>query len=185
MRTIKRYPNRKLYDTKESKYVTLEEIAKLLLEEGNIKVVDSKSGEDLTSIILTQVLLEREKKGRKLIPLDYIRTILQSGHAFFEKIATPVTSFKEEAEKKVSRIQLSAKEDLKTFIDNTQKLYEDVTKIVEDRFQLVTNTISRLSSFMKEFESLKKEVSQLKEKVEEIEKMVKKKPVQKSKKNLD
>jgi len=62
MRTIKRYSNRKLYDTTDKKYITLEQIAALVRDGEDIKVIDNQSQEDLTTVTLSQVLLDQEKK---------------------------------------------------------------------------------------------------------------------------
>ena len=61
---IKRYSNRKLYDTQESRYVTLEEIEEMIRAGKEISVVDAASGEDLTAVNLTQIILENERNHR-------------------------------------------------------------------------------------------------------------------------
>ena len=61
MRTIKRYPNRKLYDMTDSRYITLNEIADLVRDGVEIRVIDSKTSEDITKITLAQVLLAEER----------------------------------------------------------------------------------------------------------------------------
>ena len=66
MRLIKRYSNRKLYDTHTRTYITLEGVAALVVEGSDIKVVDNDTDEDLTTVILSQLLLERERSRRSL-----------------------------------------------------------------------------------------------------------------------
>jgi len=61
---IKRYSNRKLYDTQESRYVTLEEIEEMIRTGKEISVVDAASGEDLTGVTLTQIILENQRSHR-------------------------------------------------------------------------------------------------------------------------
>lgn len=63
MRAIRKYANRRLYDTSESRYVTLEDIRKLIIDGENFYVEDSKSGEDLTRNILLQIITEQENQG--------------------------------------------------------------------------------------------------------------------------
>jgi polyhydroxyalkanoate synthesis repressor PhaR len=63
VRTIKKYPNRRLYDTQSSTYVTLAEIKKLVMAASPLVVVDAKTGEDLTRSILLQIILEEESAG--------------------------------------------------------------------------------------------------------------------------
>ena len=78
-RIIKRYANRKLYDTQDSRYVTLEQISEMIREGENVKVVDNNSKEDLTSVTLAQIIFEEEKKKKSFLPLAALRNIIQSG----------------------------------------------------------------------------------------------------------
>ena len=75
-RVIKRYANRKLYDTQQSCYVTLEQIAKLIQQGAEVKVVDNNSKEDLTSITLAQIIFEEEKKKRSFLPLSFLKIFM-------------------------------------------------------------------------------------------------------------
>lgn len=79
MRTIKRYPNRKLYDTKEKKYITLKGIADHIRQGEEIRVVDNATGQDLTTITLTQVIFDQEKEEGGLIPRSILAGLIQSG----------------------------------------------------------------------------------------------------------
>ena len=67
-RIVKRYANRKLYDTQRSRYVTLEQIAEMIRSGEDVKIVDNNSKEDLTSITLAQIILEQEKRFGASIP---------------------------------------------------------------------------------------------------------------------
>lgn len=79
-RTIKRYANRKLYDTQESHYVSLQDILKLVREGDDIEVVDSRTGEDLTSVTLAQAMAEEEKSAEgSVLPLDVLKELIQRG----------------------------------------------------------------------------------------------------------
>lgn len=78
-RVIKRYANRKLYDTQDSRYVTLEQISEMIREGENVKVVDNNSKDDLTSVTLAQIIFEEEKKKKSFLPLAALRQIIQSG----------------------------------------------------------------------------------------------------------
>jgi polyhydroxyalkanoate synthesis repressor PhaR len=75
---IKRYPNRRLYDTQASQYITLEDLAGLLAEGREVQVVDSKDGQDLTRRVLVQVLL-LDEQAHKLdcLPVDFLRTLIR------------------------------------------------------------------------------------------------------------
>ena len=77
-KVIKRYTNRKLYDTVESRYVTLDEIAQMIKGGAEVKVLDNRSKEDLTSVTLAQIIFEEEKK-RSQMPLGVLREIIRHG----------------------------------------------------------------------------------------------------------
>jgi polyhydroxyalkanoate synthesis repressor PhaR len=76
---IKRYSNRKLYDTQESRYVTLEEIEEMIRAGKEVSVVDAASGEDLTSVTLTQIILENERNHRATLPSAFLHQLIKHG----------------------------------------------------------------------------------------------------------
>src|SRR5215813_12701222 len=79
---IKRYSNRKLYDTQESRYVTLEEIEEMIRGGKEISVVDAASGEDLTSVTLAQIILENERNRRAALPSAFLHQLIKHGEAW-------------------------------------------------------------------------------------------------------
>ena len=79
---IKRYPNRRLYDMSAGKYVNLGDVAAAVRKGGEVKVIDAKTGEDLTRIILTQIIVEDAKEQPVGLPLELLRQlIVASDHA--------------------------------------------------------------------------------------------------------
>lgn len=83
-RRIKRYENRKLYDTKASEYVSLDDIAALVRSGETVEVVDDATGEDLTAQTLTQIILEEGKNGRQVIPSDLLHQLLRRSGEMFD-----------------------------------------------------------------------------------------------------
>ena len=82
VRTIKKYPNRRLYDTQSSSYVTLAEIKKMVMTALPVQVVDAKTGEDLTRSILLQIILEEESAGAPMFSEAVLSNIIRFyGHA--------------------------------------------------------------------------------------------------------
>ena len=79
---IKRYSNRKLYDTQESRYVTLEELEELIRAGREISVVDVSTGEDLTSVTLAQIILENERNHRAALPTVFLHQLIKHGEAW-------------------------------------------------------------------------------------------------------
>src|SRR5499426_3014273 len=91
-RIIKRYANRKLYDTEHSRYVTLDQISEMIRNGDDVKIVDNKTKEDLTSVTLAQIIFEEEKKQRSFLPLAAMRNIIQSGGEWFAEAQRRVQS---------------------------------------------------------------------------------------------
>ena len=91
-RIIKRYANRKLYDTQHSRYVTLEQISEMIRNGDDVKIVDNKTKEDLTSVTLAQIIFEEEKKQRSFLPLSAMCNIIQSGGEWFAEVQRKVQS---------------------------------------------------------------------------------------------
>lgn len=81
VRLIKRYESRKLYDTEESRYVSLDELAVLVRAGQELRVVDSASGEDVTGQVLAQVIYEGEKQGRRLLSPEVLHDVIRRGEA--------------------------------------------------------------------------------------------------------
>lgn len=79
IRIIKKYQNRKLYDTQDSCYVTLDGIAKMIRDGEEIAVIDNNTKEDVTALILTQVLYEQEKTNQSVLPVSILKHIIRSG----------------------------------------------------------------------------------------------------------
>ncbi|MBI5116181.1 phasin family protein [Candidatus Poribacteria bacterium] len=85
-RTIKRYANRKLYDTQDSHYVGLEDILKLVRAGEDVEVIDSRTGEDLTSVTLAQAMAEEEKSKGSVLPLDTLKELIKRGSESLNEI---------------------------------------------------------------------------------------------------
>ncbi len=77
-RVIKKYPNRRLYDTEESRYITLSDIRDLVLNKVEFTVIDKKSGADITRSILLQVIAEQELKGEAIMTEDFLSQVIRS-----------------------------------------------------------------------------------------------------------
>src|SRR5918912_4356361 len=73
---VKKYANRRLYNTATSSYVTLDDLANLIKEGGDFVVQDAKTGEDLTRSVMTQIIVEEEGKGQNLLPISFLRQLI-------------------------------------------------------------------------------------------------------------
>jgi polyhydroxyalkanoate synthesis repressor PhaR len=121
-RLIKKYPNRRLYDTKTSVYITLVDVKKLVVEGEEFQVVDAKTGEDLTRSILLQIILEEEAAGAPMFSSDVLSQFIRSyGNAMQGMLG----SYLERNMQLFAEMQKSLRE-------QSQKLYGDPTKLNED-----------------------------------------------------
>ncbi|MDH7975478.1 polyhydroxyalkanoate synthesis repressor PhaR [Sphingomonas sp. AR_OL41] len=74
--TIKKYANRRLYNTETSSYITLDHLAAMTREGRDFKVVDAKTEEDITHNILTQIIMEEESRGQTMLPVNFLRQLI-------------------------------------------------------------------------------------------------------------
>lgn len=110
---IKKYSNRRLYDSANKKYITLDEIADLIKEGYEIKVIDSKSNEDITKIVLIQVIWENEKNKQDILPSPFLHMLIKYGNKvakdFFENyflmMFQPYLSFQDKIEQNMKTWQ--------------------------------------------------------------------------------
>jgi len=98
---IKKYPNRRLYNTASSQYVNLEDVAKMIRREKDIKVVDSASGNDITKDVMLQIIAE-SPYGKELIPIDFLRGLITLGG---ETVRGMMKKFVEEQSELATRMQ--------------------------------------------------------------------------------
>lgn len=143
-RVIKRYANRKLYDTHESKYVTLDRIAELVRNGEEVKVLDNKSQKDLTKVTLAQIIYEEQKSGNATAwSVQSLRGFIQQGR---QKL---VTSFKESP---VGRL-----------VGRAEELGVEVYSAADDR---VRGVLESASAHVKQLQG---EIQRLQARIEELE----------------
>jgi polyhydroxyalkanoate synthesis repressor PhaR len=175
-RTIRRYQNRKLYDTQASRYVTLEDIAEMIRTGVDIVVIDNKTGKDLTSITLTQIIFEEEKKDQSALPMAALKRIIQSGseslHDIVGRLVGPGMSAmqqaRQEADKFVDRLahlgKISDDEKLSAlsgFYSSTQKSFEDMSKRIEENLKKLFDRMHAVTGLTEKVDRLEKELKQL------------------------
>ncbi len=115
VRLIKKYPNRRLYDTQTSAYITLADVKQLVLDHEEFKVVDAKSGEDLTRAILLQIILEEEAGGSPLFSSEMLAQIIRFyGHAMQGMMG----SYLEKTMQAFVEIQAKMQDQSKAFYDS-------------------------------------------------------------------
>lgn len=192
-RVIKRYANRKLYDMTASCYITHDEIADLVKAGEEVKIIDNRTKEDLTTRTLTQILFDKEKKEPRTLPLSTLRNIFQSGGYFIQKhIAQPVSNLRDEAEETVRKVfrargheeaeqapsepvELPVEEDaggkaspvdgVRDWLENSQNSLETMQKTLEERWNLVVHSLGH-------FDANRRRIAELEQRVVELERQV-------------
>ena len=121
-RLIKKYPNRRLYDTKTSSYITLADVKQMVLKQEEFRVVDAKSGDDLTRQILLQIILEEESGGVPMFSSDLLSQMIRSyGSAMQGFMGTYL-------EKNIEAFQQLQK----ALQDQSQKMYGDNSRASQE-----------------------------------------------------
>lgn len=176
--TIKRYQNRKLYDTTNSIYVTLDDIALMLRRGDEVRVIDNRTKEDLTTVTLTQIIFEEEKKNHKVLPLSTLRTIIREGSFaikdFMNKtsgsVQSTISTARENAETLYGRLGevLTPTEDnlIKDIVQKTQ----DFSKNIEDRIKSALNNVTQIVSLQNEVKKLRQRIMYLEKRLRSYEK---------------
>lgn len=185
-KVIKRYTNRKLYDTVESRYVTLDEIADMVKAGAEVQIVDNRTKEDLTSVTMAQIIFEEEKKTSKM-PLPMLRDIIRTGgsklQAFIADELNPrVAAIRAEAEHAVSRVfkrddaeeitdasgaKLSAAEQAQVFIRSSRQSIDEWQKSLDERLHRAVETVTGLPTLHREVQALRDKLAELEKKLEE------------------
>ncbi|RZV50714.1 MAG: polyhydroxyalkanoate synthesis repressor PhaR, partial [Sphingomonadaceae bacterium] len=73
---IKKYANRRLYDTESSSYITLDRLAEMIREGRDVEVIDAKSGEDITHNVMTQIIVDEEAGGANMLPVAFLKELI-------------------------------------------------------------------------------------------------------------
>src|SRR5258706_1582357 len=125
VRQIKKYPNRRLYDTRTSAYITLVDVKKLVMQGEEFQVVDAKTGEDLTRSILLQVIMEEESGGAPMFSSDILTQFIRSyGNAMQGMLG----SYLERNMQLFSEIQTRMQDQSKQLYGEPAKMNEDLWK---------------------------------------------------------
>ena len=187
-RVIKRYANRKLYDTQRSRYVTLDQIAEMIRSGEDVKIVDNNSKEDLTTITLAQIIFEEEKKQKSFLPLNAMRNIIQSGGERIEELVS-------QAQKRVSGVFGRKHADkpegegppvvegdnsnnehkegtraLRDWLDASQQKLNDWQKTVDERVRHLIDGLSPFAALQKDVNALATRIGELEKRLEKLEK---------------
>jgi len=129
VRLIKKYPNRRLYDTKTSSYITLADVKQMVLKQEEFQVVDAKSGEELTRQILLQIILEEESGGVPMFSSDLLSQMIRSYGSAMQGF---MGSYLEKNIEAFQQLQ-------KALQDQSQKIYGDNTRASQELWSQFMN----------------------------------------------
>ncbi len=182
-RIIKRYANRKLYDTEHSRYVTLDQISEMIRNGDDVKIVDNKTKEDLTTVTLAQIIFEEEKKQRSFLPLGAMRNIIQSGGEWFAEAQRRVQSILPGKRKDETSPELPGDDppaepadetamkkrslaSLREWVDHSKHRLDEWQRQVDSK---IRTTIDGISQTINPWASVNKDVRALADRIDELE----------------
>lgn len=139
-KVIKRYQNRKLYDTSDSCYVTLEEISDMIKQGEEVQIIDNTTKEDLTAVTLAQIIFEEQKKKTHVLPLGTFREIIQGGG-----------------------------EALKELVVRGAREIGHVKEFVDDKVRPAVESIQSIPAVQAELEALRKKIETLERRIADRE----------------
>ena len=194
-RIIKRYANRKLYDTEHSRYVTLDQISEMIRNGDDVKIVDNKTKEDLTTVTLAQIIFEEEKKQRSFLPLGAMRNIIQSGGEWFAEAQRRVQSIlpgkRKDGDPEPEKTEAAAPaetgdpqadeamvkkrslQSLREWVDHSKHRLDEWQKQVDSKIRTTIDGISQAvtpwSSVNKDVRALADRITELEQKLRELE----------------
>jgi polyhydroxyalkanoate synthesis repressor PhaR len=179
-KVIKRYTNRKLYDTVESRYVTLDEIAEMIKAGAEVKIIDNRTKEDLTSVTLAQIIFEEEKKTSKM-SLETLRDMIRHGGEVAQRL---VEGTQAELRGRVEAVRAAAEQRVQSFLKSGQQTsdrakelvsvsQEAVTalqKRVDERVRAAMEGVSNLSEVRRSLDEIARRIDGLEKRLDELSK---------------
>lgn len=173
---IKRYGNRKLYDTQQSRYVTLDEISQMVRRGEEIRVVDNRTKEDLTAVTLTQIILEEQKNKNNILPLALCKNLIREGgdclSDWLQKGKESLNTMRIETEEHIARLIEKGHETkgegtllLKDWFSSPQKTLDLIQRRIDERIRYFFTHLTGLDELEKQLQKLESQVVHLEERL--------------------
>jgi polyhydroxyalkanoate synthesis repressor PhaR len=164
--TIKKYANRRLYDTESSSYITLDRLAEMVREGREFEVVDAKTGEDITRQVLTQIIVDEEARGSTMLPVSFLKQLIG---LYGNSMQAVVPQYLEAAMDAFKRNQKAMSD---AFAGNA---FADIAKRNMEMFEDASRVFgggrkNAASASEKELDELRAELAKLQEKVDRLSK---------------
>jgi polyhydroxyalkanoate synthesis repressor PhaR len=177
-KVIKRYTNRKLYDTEESRYVTLDEIARMIKGGAEVRIIDNRTKEDLTSVTLAQIIFEEEKKTSKM-SLDTLKDLIRHGGEVAQRL---VEGTQAELRGRVEAVRAAAEQRVQTFLTRSQDTRDRAMELVQasqeamlalqrkvdERVRAAVEGVANLTEVRRQLEEIGHRIEALEKRLDEV-----------------
>ena len=174
---IKKYANRRLYNTQTSSYVTLDHLAQMVKEGTEFEVRDARTGEDITRSVLTQIIFEEEAKGQSLLPIKFLRQLIRF---YGDSLQTFVPGYLDMSMESFTKNQGAMRDRIAEALGGGNQMIENMTR---QNLQLFENAMAMFTPFSagagkgeaakaKPAQSQSDEVADLKEEMEAMRKQL-------------
>jgi polyhydroxyalkanoate synthesis repressor PhaR len=177
-KVIKRYTNRKLYDTVESRYVTLDEIAEMIKAGEEVKIVDNRTKDDLTSITLAQIIFEEEKKTSRM-SLKTLLGLIRHGSEVAQSLVDgaggdlrgKVDAVRAAAEQRVQSLLAKGQqtgERARDLVTTSQETLSALQKKIDERVRAAAEGVQNLPDVKRQLDELSGRLDALEKRLEEL-----------------
>src|SRR5512145_143239 len=166
---IKRYTNRKLYDTVESRYVTLDEIAAMIRAGAEVKVIDNRTREDLTSITLAQIIFEQEKKSSQTSLTTLLGLIRQGGDIAQQLVGGKAGELREKLQGVFSRGRASPGK-ANDLLAVSKEALTALQHRLDERVRTAFDGVSHVGEVRKQLDDITTRLAELERRLQDMEK---------------
>jgi polyhydroxyalkanoate synthesis repressor PhaR len=147
IRLIKRYESRKLYDTEESRYVSLDEISGWIRQGQEVKVIDNATGGDVTSQTLTQIILDEGRRGTSFLPSELLHDLVRMGEravsSGFEQVSSGVDRLVQASIDRLGPVR-RVREEMSSLRARLEQLESSLTDLEREQSTVTTGPVSTL-----------------------------------------
>lgn len=164
--TIKKYANRRLYDTESSSYITLDRLAEMVREGREFEVVDAKTGEDITRQVLTQIIVDEESRGSTMLPVNFLKQLIGLYGNSMQGVVPQYLDAAMEAFKRNQKAitETFAGNPLADIAKRNMAMFEEASRV------FASGAKKTAAATEKELEELREELAKLQEKVDRLSK---------------
>jgi polyhydroxyalkanoate synthesis repressor PhaR len=177
-KVIKRYTNRKLYDTVESRYVTLDEIAEMIKGGAEVKVIDNRTKDDLTSVTLAQIIFEEEKKTSTM-SLETLRDLIRYGGEVAQRL---VEGTRADLRGRVEAVRAGVEQQVasllergaatgdraKELVQASQEAMASVQRRIDERVRSAVEGVTSLGEARRQMEEMARRIEELEKRLDDV-----------------